>query len=291
MTTLEGDATLDRRRFLLACALGGGLAGLARPAGARRLERVGLQLYTVRAELVRDVEATLARVAEIGFSEVELAGLAGLTPAAFAELLKRHGLAAPSGHTQLGELEGDRLEAQLEACATLGHRYLVCAWLAPDQRRSIDQYRAHAELFNRAGERCRSAGVRLAYHNHDFELAPPEGPDGDTVPLDVLLDRCDPQLVAFELDLYWITKGGGDPLAYFERWPGRFELFHVKDMDATEARSFTEVGAGVIDFERIFAHAGEAGVRHSFVEQDVVKGDLWQSLRTSYETVRALRAG
>ncbi|HVS15691.1 MAG TPA: sugar phosphate isomerase/epimerase [Thermoanaerobaculia bacterium] len=291
MTTQEGDATLDRRRFLLACALSGGLAGLARPARARRLERVGLQLYTVRAELARDVEGTVARVAEIGFSEVELAGHAGRTPAELAAILARHDLTAPSGHTQLAGLAEDRLEAELDACAALGHRYLVCAYLAPNQRRTLDQYRAHADLFNRSGERCRSAGVRLAYHNHDFELAPIAGPNGATMPLELLLERCDPQLVAFELDLYWITKGGGDPLSYFARWPGRFELFHVKDMDASEAGSFTEVGAGVIDFERIFAHAGQAGVRHSFVEQDVVQGDLWQSLRTSYAAARALRAG
>jgi sugar phosphate isomerase/epimerase len=284
-------ATLDRRRFLLACAAGGGALLGARRLPARRLDRVGLQLYTVRAELAADVEGTLARVAEIGFAEVELAGLAGRSVGDLASILKRNGLAAPSGHAQLVDLDGDRLEAQLETCAALGHRYLVCAYLTPEQRATLDQYRAHADLFNRAGERCRAAGVRLAYHNHDFELMPMAAHGAEVVPYDLLLERCDPGLVAFEMDLYWITKGGADPLAYFDRWPGRFELFHVKDMDETEQRSFTEVGAGVIDFERIFARAGDAGARHFFVEQDVVKGDVWQSLRTSLAAARALQRG
>jgi sugar phosphate isomerase/epimerase len=280
---------LDRRRFLGACALGGaGWLGRAPAVGARRLDRVGLQLYTVREELTRDDAATIARVAEIGFSEVELAGLGGKTAAELAAMLERHGLKAPSAHTQLGELEGDRLTAQLDSCAILGHRYLVCAYLFPNQRQTLDQYRAHAELFNQAGERCRAAGVRFAYHNHDFELAP-LGATGEPLPYDLLLERCDPELVAFEMDLYWISKAGADPLAYFDRWPGRFELFHVKDMDATEDKAFTEVGTGVIDFERIFARAGEAGTKHFFVEQDVVQGDVWKSLSTSFAAARALQ--
>jgi sugar phosphate isomerase/epimerase len=286
---------MDRRAFLAAtlapaaAALGAALPAAGRVRSQEQARRpiaaVGLQLYTIRTELQRDVEGSLRRVAELGYREVELAGLAGRSAAELRALLDRHGLAAPAGHFPLPSLQPAELPRTLEVCAVLGHRWLVCPFL-PANERTLDHYRRHAELFDSVGEACRAAGIRFAYHNHDFELAEADG----VVPLDLLLRETSPQLVDFELDLYWVTKGGGDPLDYFARFPGRFALWHVKDMDATEQRSFAEVGTGTIPFPAIFARSEEAGVKHYFVEQDVVQGEIWGVLERSRRHVAGLLA-
>ncbi|WP_456430202.1 sugar phosphate isomerase/epimerase family protein [Rhodocaloribacter sp.] len=265
---------MNRRYFLRAsaAALGGlALTGCTRenPDDARetttpghRLERIGLQLYTVRTLMEQDFTGTLEKVAEIGYKEVEFAGYFGHGPEDVKALLGRLGLAAPSTHVPLTALAPDALDATVANAVAMGHRYVVMAWLAEDQRASLDAYRRHAELFNRAGEACREAGLQFAYHNHDFEFVDIDG----VRPYDLLLAETDPNLVKMELDLYWITKAGADPLAYFERHPGRFPLCHVKDMAG--GGEMTEVGAGTIDFATLFAHAGEAGLTHYFVEHD-----------------------
>lgn len=292
----KAPPTIDRRTFL-AATVGSAAAGVlaatgVRPAAAARqqpaghgVERVGIQLYTLRAELARDFEGSIRRVAEVGYREVELAGLYDRSPADVRALLDAVGLTAPAGHFPLASLGPEQLPKTIETCAALGHRWLVCPFLAAQDRTTLDQYKGHAETFGRAGEACRAAGMRFAYHNHDFELQPIEG----KVPLEVLLASTDPQLVDFELDLYWVTKGGGDPLETFARHPGRFPLWHVKDMDATEQRSFAEVGTGVIDFPAIFARSEQAGAKHYFVEQDVIRGDVWGSVERSARYVAALR--
>jgi len=145
----------------------------------------------------------------------------------------------------------------------IGNRYIVCAYIEAEERRSLDDYRQHDELFNLVGETCRVAGIQFAYHNHDFEFEPIEG----KIPFQVLLAETDPALVKIEMGLYWITKGGGEPFEYFEANPGRFVMFHVKGIDATPRRH-TEVGRDSIHFERIFSRAEQAGAKHFFVEQD-----------------------
>lgn len=290
---------MNRRTFLAAsvygvtaAALRGPAAALRAPAAARlgaeerrAVERVGIQLYTLRSEMARDVEGTLGRVAAAGYAEVELAGLHDRTPAAFRALLDAAGLAAPAGHYPLANLQSAaELPRTIEAAVALGHRFLVCPFLPPNER-TLDHYRRHAELFDRVGEACRAAGLRFAYHNHDFELKA----EGGVVPLELLLRSTSPQLVDFELDLYWVTKGGGDPLDFFARHSGRFPLWHVKDMDATEQKSFAEVGTGTLDFPAIFARSEQAGAKHYFVEQDVVRGDIWGVVERSRKYVAGLR--
>ncbi|QXD14039.1 sugar phosphate isomerase/epimerase [Rhodocaloribacter litoris] len=286
---------MNRRHFLHASALAlGGLAlgGCAREDAApgtadatatagRRLDRIGLQLYTVRSLMQEDVPGTLARVAEIGYDEVEFAGYFDHSPADIRAMLEANGLAAPSTHTMLASVQGDRLEATVAQAAEVGHRYLVVAWLAPEERATLDHYRRHAETFNRAGEACRAAGLQFAYHNHDFEFMDLEGQR----PYDLLLAETDPELVQMELDLYWITKAGFDPMTYFEQYPGRFPLCHVKDMAADG--TMADVGAGTIDFAAIFAHAGHAGLRHYFVEHDN-PADPLASISASYAHLSAL---
>jgi sugar phosphate isomerase/epimerase len=292
---------MNRRTFLAAtvasaaaAALRASMPGRAaaqaaqhRPAGgsvANAVERVGIQLYTLRAELARDLEGTIRRVAALGYAEVELAGLYERSPADLRALLDGAGLVAPSGHFPLPSLGPAELPRTIEACVALGHRWLVCPFL-PANERTLDHYRRHAEHFDRVGEACRAAGLRFAYHNHDFELRA----EGGEVPLELLLRSTSPQLVDFELDLYWVTKGGGDPLDTIARHPGRFALWHVKDMDATEQRSFAEVGTGVIDFPAIFARSEQAGAKHYYVEQDVVRGEIWGVVERSRTYVASLR--
>lgn len=282
---------MNRRLFLnrltRAAACGPWLAtpGFKAAAAAKkkRLSTIGMQLYTVRRELERDFEGTLRKVSALGYREVEFAGYFGRKPAEVRTMLARHGLAAPAAHVQLAALRGD-LGGMLEAAHAIGHRYLLVAYLPAEARRTLDDYRRHADLFNEAGERMRREGVQFAYHNHDFEFAPLEG----RVPYDLLLERTDARAVKLELDLYWAVKGGASPLDYFARHPGRFPLLHVKDMDSTPARNFTEVGRGRIDFGSIFARAESAGVRHYFVEQDETPGSPFDSLKVSIDYLRRL---
>ena len=278
---------MDRRLFVNRLALAA--AGLslantnARAAGRRKLSRIGAQLYTVRRELGKDFEGTLAKVAALGYREVEFAGYFGRRPAEVKALLRRLGLDAPAAHVSLAELRGD-LRPLLDAAQAVGHRYLLVAWLPPEERASLDHYRRLADLFNEAGARMFREGVQFAYHNHDFEFAP----SGGRVPYDLLLERTDPRAVKLEMDLYWAVKGGANPVEYFGRHPGRFRLLHVKDMDATPRRSFADVGRGVIDFKSVFARSGGAGARHYFVENDEPAGSPFESLRVSFDYLRRL---
>jgi sugar phosphate isomerase/epimerase len=271
---------MRRRNFLggLGMAALGGWAGSARAA---RLETIGLQLYTVRRDLEKDFDGTLAQVAAVGFEEVEIFDLYGRPPKDALASLSRHGLKAPSMHTGLAAIEKDWAKT-LEIGTTLGVRYVVCAWLEPEERKTLDDYRRHSETFNRAGEEAKKAGLQFGFHNHDFELLPLQG----EVPYDLLLEETDAALVQMEMDLYWTTKAGADPIPYFERYPGRFPLVHVKDMDGTPRQYFTEVGKGVVDFRRIFASSKLAGIRHYFVEQDETPGPAIDSAKESYEYLR-----
>lgn len=249
----------------------------------KKLSKVGVQLYTVRRELEADFEGTLAKVAALGFREVEFAGYYGRTPAQVKAVLARNNLAAPSAHFQSVVASGGVRDA-IEAAQTIGHKYLVYAWLPPEERKSLDDYKRLVERLNRAGEECMRAGIQFGYHNHDFEFAPMEG----RIPYDLILEGTDTRLVKMELDLYWITKGGQSPLAYFRKHPGRFPLVHVKDMDSTPERYFTEVGRGTIDFKEIFAASKQAGIKHYFVEQDETPASPFDSIKASIDYLKRL---
>jgi sugar phosphate isomerase/epimerase len=246
-----------------------------------RLDKIGLQLYTVRKAMQADVEGTLARVAATGYKEVEFAGYFGKSPADIRAMLDRHGLSAPAVH--VGSIAPDQWRASLEAATTIGHRYVVVPWIPAEERATLDGWKRVAENYNRIAAEARAAGLQFAYHNHDFEFVPVEG----RIPFDVLLESTDPQLVQLEIDLYWITKGGQDPLRYFQRWPGRVPLVHVKDSVGAPDHKMVDVGAGKIDFKRIFARREQAGIRHFFVEHDEPP-DLFASIRASYEYLKRL---
>jgi sugar phosphate isomerase/epimerase len=295
---------LDRRQFLvalvanvagargaLAIAGAGGATACSSPRGSNaaagdvageRLERLGLQLYTVRNALARDFEGTLRRVAAIGYRDLEFAGYAGRHPEAVSAALERNGLRAPAAHVPLAALR-NQWSATVDAAHTIGHEYVVVPWLDERERRTIADYERLADELNRLGRAARQSDLRLAYHNHDFEFAP----IGGRVPYDVLLDRTDPEVVELELDLYWITKAGHDPVAYFERYPGRFPTVHVKDSSGAPANRITDVGRGTIDFKRIFARRAQAGIQHAFVEHDNPT-DAFASIKASHDYLARL---
>ena len=276
---------ISRRNLLglMVAATGASMAfpGLTSAGGMRRVNPIGVQLYTVRDLLAADPSGTLAAIAEIGYGEVETAGYADLTPARFAAALNDAGLSAPSAHVPLPVVESEP-ESVIEAAMIVGHSYLVVPWLSEDQRDSLDKYRHLADVLNAFGEQCANAGLQLAYHNHDFEFTPMDG----TVPYDLLLDRCDVDLVKFELDLFWATKAKADPTACFQAWPGRFPLCHVKDMNA--AGEMVAVGEGEIDFSALFKAGETGGLKHYFVEHDNPV-DALQSITTSFASVSAIR--
>ncbi len=258
---------LERREFVKTLAAAG--AAIAFPASAvrtahraRHLEKVGLQLYTVRTVLEKDFDGTLAHVAEIGYKEVEFAGYFNHTPAEVKALLDRHGLSAPSTHVALGEI--DAWKTALDTAKAVGHEYIVVPWIPQEKRMTLDAWKSVADVFNRAAQLAHDAGLQFAYHNHDFEFPKMEG----QVPYDVLLQNTDPKLVQLEIDLYWMTKGGQDPLNYFARWPGRIPLVHVKDSAGPPEHKMVDVGQGKIDWKRIFDKKDQAGIKHFFVEHD-----------------------
>lgn len=279
---------INRRTFLqqTAGASMGALALAKMPAvyaTIRKLEKVGVQLYTVRSEMGKDFEGSLKKIAEIGYKEVEFAGYYNRTPQQIKEILTRYGLTAPSAHVPLKMVQSEMDKAIADA-QIVGHKLLVCPYLEAKDRATIDDYKRHAAAFNRAGEACRKAGIEFGYHNHDFEFLTLNG----QMPLDVLLAETDKNLVKLELDVYWIKKGKQDALAYFKKYPGRFVALHVKDMDATERGHFTEVGKGVINFKEIFAQSGPAGVKYFIVEQDQTPGSPFDSLKISFDYLKQL---
>ena len=277
---------MDRRAFVESL----GAAALAsrvpipdpRVPSPSRLSRIGVQLYTLRNVMAQDFDGTLARGAEIGYKEVEFAGYFGRTPAQVRASLDRVGLVAPSTHVGIELLTRD-WRGVLGAARDMGHRYVCVAWIPEELRPTLDGWKRVADTFNRAAIEAESRGMRFAYHNHAYEFAPLEG----RIPFDVLLEAADPTHVFIELDVYWITKGGGDPLAYFAKYPGRFPMVHVKDSAGPPEHRMVDVGRDTIDWKRIFAWSRRAGIRHYFMEHDD-PGDPIASIRASYEYLRGL---
>ena len=254
------------RRELLATAAAAGLAGIPAPGSALAAREPasrapGIQLYTLRASMEDDVAKTLEAVAAIGYREVEFAGYFGRDPEDIRTLLGDLGLSAPSAHASIGDLR-TAPDPLLDAAVTVGHRYVIVPWLPAEERRTLDDYRRLADDMNRIGEMARARDLRLAYHNHDFELVAIEG----QLPLDLLRDRCDPRLVDFELDFYWVTHAGHDVLEILSQAPERFRLAHIKDRDA--GGHMVDVGSGTIDFGAILASPAAAHLDHLFVEHD-----------------------
>jgi len=253
-------------------------------APVSRIPKVGLQLYTVRGLLKTDFEGTLTKVARIGYQEVEMTDFFGHPPAEVRKLLDRLGLSAVSMHFDYAKLPAG-LDEMIADAHTMGMQYVTFAWIPEELRKDVDGWKRVGENLTRTGEKCRAAGLQLAYHNHSYEFKPLQG----QLPYDVLLASSDPKLVEAEMDLYWITDGGQDPLAYFAKYPGRFTQVHAKDMAPGPGPDHTmvDVGKGIIDWKKIFAHSAQAGIKHYYVEHDDPPHPL-SDIQISYEYLKNL---
>ncbi|WP_375434872.1 sugar phosphate isomerase/epimerase family protein [uncultured Hymenobacter sp.] len=249
--------------------------------------KIGLQLYTLRDYIGKDVKGVLARVAKAGYQEVETYGYSkekgfwGLSATEFKAALTANGLTSSSGHYEMNGFVRDgnpeALKSYIEAAKICGQKYIVVPHLDEKLRASAADFKAVAEKVNKAGQLCKAAGLRVAYHNHDFEYKA----IGGVTLFDVLLKETDPALVDFELDLYWVVCAGLDPVKLMAAHPKRFAMWHVKDMDKAQPERNTEVGAGTIDFKKIFQNATSAGLQHIFMEQEYFAMDAYQSISQS----------
>lgn len=285
-TGVAGEPALTRRGFLAAAAATVAAAALPASAAARAgmpgsPQPIGLQLYTVRDLMQKDVESTLREVAAIGYRELEFAGLFDKNPKKVADWLTKYGLSSPSSHIPLEQMTAS-LQGVVDQVQALGNTFVVCPSIDARLRKDADGWRRVAADFNRIGESLQRVGLRFAYHNHDVEFQPLPGGE---IGYDILMTECDQRYVKMEMDLYWITKGGKDPLAYFAKWPGRFPMVHVKDMAG--AGTMANVGQGHIDWTRIFAKRREAGIEHFFVEHDNPTSPL-ADIKISYDYMAGL---
>lgn len=246
---------------------------------------LAIQLYTVRDAISRDLEKTLERLAELGFKQLEIYGydgkFFGKNRTEFQSILKNVGMEVISSHHTTGIVHNSKgtllnhWEKSVEDLHFIGSEYMVCSYLFEEER-TLEHYQKLPELLNKSGEITNNAGIGFAYHNHDFEF---EKFENKTV-YDFILENTESDLVKMELDLYWIAKAGFNPLKYFEKYPKRFPLWHVKDMKAG-TKEFTEIGNGTIDFQTIFQMSDKAGLKYWFLEQDSSDKDIFESIKIS----------
>jgi sugar phosphate isomerase/epimerase len=236
------------------------------PTG-EKLGKYGIQLYTLRDVMPENPTATLEQIAQMGYQQIEgYEGPQGMfwnhTPAEFKKKLDDLGLAMIASHCDINK----DFERKAAEAAEVGMKYLICPWLnAP---KTLDEWKQHADLFNKSGEICKANGLRFAYHNHDYPFYPIDG----TIPMDFVLEQTDPDLVDFEMDIYWVVTAQADPIAYFEKYPGRFRMCHVKDRKkgatAEEKEASCDLGKGGIDFPSILSAARDNGTEYFFLEQE-----------------------
>jgi sugar phosphate isomerase/epimerase len=294
------------RRMFLAQSAAMLAAGAMIPASAGATMRIGLQLFSMPKMLEKDFREGIAFIAGLGYSEVELygpypfsapeaiakwaaitpqlgfsgSGFFGLTAAQVHSILGEYRLAVPSMHTDLLTLQR-QMGALAEAAHVLGATYVTLPSIPADKRKSLDDFKRMADGFNSIGTQARRYGLKFAYHNHGYGLHEMQG----QIPLKLMLQQTDPTLVFFEMDIYWMTAGGGDPVQYLKDYPTRYKLLHLKDMK--ERRQFkgdggdpsqwielfpymTSVGDGVLDIKGIVSQGRRSGVEYFFVEQDMV---------------------
>jgi len=284
-----------RREFLINSGLVlGTLAITPSLAFTTKKRAIGIQLWTMRETLPKDVKGVLAQIAKAGFTEVETFGFSpkdnaffGTSVQDFKAILDANGLKATSNHfdfnnfIKTGEL-GD-LNAYINAAKVLGSEYVTIPWILPELRgTSAADYKKLAKGINQVAQQCHAAGLKLAYHNHDFEFEE----FGDTNGYEILLSETDPALVDFELDLYWAVRAGHNPLDLFKQHPGRFTMWHVKDMDKANKEWNAEIGKGAIDFKAIFAQAKQSGMKRFFLEHETnYIPNPGESIKTSFDYI------
>lgn len=259
-------------------------------------KRIGLQLYSLRDIVKQDPKSVLKKVARFGYKELETydyedGKLFGLPTKEFGKFANGLGMKVTSGHYHLGwstskkswkgTLMNDWERAVTDA-KEIGQEFMVLAHLEKDERKSLDDYKFVIEQLNKAAEICGKYNIQLSYHNHEYEFDTFEG----QVAYDLMLKELDPKLVSMELDLYWINVAKLNPLDYFAKYPGRFEQWHVKDMDKINPKQQVDVGTGRIDFKSIFAKANLAGLKHFYIEQEAYPVSSIQSVEADIKVVK-----
>lgn len=284
---------IKRRDFIINSSLAlGALAIAPSLAFSIKPRNIGIQLYTLREAFSKDVKEVLEHVAKSGYKEVETYGYSsekgffGTSAKDFKKIMNDNGLKAPSGHydfnSYIKDNNADFLKASIECANQLGSEYITVPYLDEKLRSDLDGFKRIAQKINEAAVLCKQSGLKLAYHNHDFEFKK----FGNQTGYEILLQETDKKLVDFELDLYWVVRSGNDPLELFKTNPGRFTMWHVKDMDKSKAEWNTEIGEGSINFKAIFAEAKLSGMQHFFVEQETnYSPNPMESIKTSWDFV------
>ncbi|WP_276391396.1 sugar phosphate isomerase/epimerase family protein [Eudoraea chungangensis] len=236
--------------------------------------KMGVQLYSFRKEMLKNPAETLKQIASLGITEIETARSQkghyyGLQPEKMKQVCEDLGMNLKSGHVHLD----DSWEKTMNEAVRSGQEYLICSSL-PSKGQTVENYKKVAEAFNKAGEACKSLGLKFGYHNHDYEF----DSDGDKVLYNILLENTDADLVHMELDLGWVITAGKNPLDYFKNYPGRFPLWHLKDMNLSKKES-TEFGKGGLDIKAMLANKKSSGVRHIFIEQEEYASTPLESMR------------
>ena len=286
---------IKRREFLINAGLALGALAIA-PSFAfdSKKRAIGIQLWTLRDTLPKDVKGVLAQVGKAGFTEVETFGYSvdngffGTSVRDFKSILDDNGLKATSNHFDFNSMikdgSTDLVQSYVETANYLGSEYVTVPYIVSELRGTTgDAYKKLALQINKVGELCKAGGLKLAYHNHDFEFTK----FGSTNGYEILLNETDKNLVDFEMDLYWVIRAGHDPLELFKKYPGRFKMWHVKDMDKVNPDWNAEIGTGTIDFNGIFAQAERAGLKRFFLEHESnYKPNPIESAVTSFNYIK-----
>jgi sugar phosphate isomerase/epimerase len=271
---MKKKSTMKRREFIQTASFAAvGLLSLPSfLAASKGAKGLGLQLYTLRDSMPQDPKGVLKQVSQFGYKELETYGykdgkLFGMAIKEFSDYSKSLGMKVTSGHYGIDIIRSG-WEKAIEDAKSIGQEFMVCPYLTENERTSLDDYKRRCEEFNKAGELCNKYGIRFNYHNHAFEFQRFDG----QVAYDVMLAELNPKNVGMELDIFWVVNAGFDPLKYFEKHPGRFEQWHVKDMAKDDKNKNADVGTGTIDFKAIFAKAKQSGLKHAYVEQESYPG-------------------
>lgn len=276
-----------RKEFLVNSVLltGGSLLLPALADGeAKKVKNVGIQLYTFRNELAADVLGTLRKIAALGIKQIETAKSSkghyfGLTPKEMKQTCKDLGMTLRSGHVHID----DKWKQTMDEAAESGQEYVICSTM-PTSGQTADNYKKVAETFNKAGEECKKLGLKFGYHNHEYEY---ESQNGQVL-YDILLDNTQAELVHMELDLGWVIVAGKNPLDYFNKYPGRFPLWHLKDMDLVKKHS-VEFGKGKLDILTMLKNSKQSGLQYIFVEQEEYASTPLESMQYNMDYLKKIR--
>jgi sugar phosphate isomerase/epimerase len=267
----------SRRNFLKASAALALSAPFIAPFtahAAKKVKNAGVQLYSVRTEMLADATGTLKKLAALGYKELESArsekgNYYGLSPKEVKKVCSDLGLTMRSGHVHIDE----NFQRSIDEASEVGQEYLICSTM-PTEGQTVDNYKKVAYAFTQAGEKCKANKIKFGYHNHEYEFDQENG----QVLYDVLLNNTSASLVHMELDLGWVFYAGKDPLDYFNRFPGRFPLWHLKDMDMQKKHS-TEFGKGGLKIAEMLKNSKQSGMKYFFVEQEEYASSALESLQ------------